>query len=225
MNRSSADADASSYSSTAKIVFKNVHILRYIRLGQSHSRWNADSSYITQALQIGSSIRPMLCRCWFNGQCAVMSPTNILNLDLGSLSEYLVKLGLGFFSHILDWRQAISKLHESECDSRNHSHSLHLTLDGANARQGPAKAELDPTLASALASSFPHCPGTHTSRTLLGKASSWRESPHCSTTLEDTAYDVRASKPALLLEQLDIAIDWTRQNSKYFGLKDSSMRA
>jgi hypothetical protein len=140
-----------------------------------------------------------------------MSPTKISNLDLGSLSRYLVKPGLNFFSHILDWRQAVSKLHEVQCDLSNHSSSLRLTLEGANWRQGSGstKAEFDPALASASASSFPRipqCPGTHTSRTLLDKASSWRESPHCNTTLEDTAYDLRASKAALPSEQIDTAL-------------------
>jgi hypothetical protein len=106
-------------------------------------------------------MRPiMLCRCFFNGQCPVMSPTKILNLGLGSLSKYLVNPGLGFFSHILDWRQAVSRLHEVQCDLNNHSRSLCLTLEGANGRQGsgPTKAELDPALASASASSFPWIP-------------------------------------------------------------------
>jgi hypothetical protein len=55
-NRSSADADAApSISSTPKISFENVRILRDIRLGQSHRRWNSHSSSIPQAMQIGSS--------------------------------------------------------------------------------------------------------------------------------------------------------------------------
>jgi hypothetical protein len=119
-----------------KIGFENMRILRDIRLGQYHRRWNADSSFIPQAMQIGSSIRPMLCRCLFNGQCPVMSPTKILNLDLSSLSKFLIKSGLGSFSHILDWRQAVSKLYEVQCDLNNHSRSLCLTLEGANGRQG-----------------------------------------------------------------------------------------
>jgi hypothetical protein len=91
-----------------------------------------------------------------------MITTKILNLDLGSLSKYLGKPGLGFFSHILDCRQAVSKLHEAQCDLSDYSDSLRLTLEGANGRQGSGstKAELDPALASALASSFPwisHC--------------------------------------------------------------------
>jgi hypothetical protein len=32
------------------------------------------------------------------------------------------------------------------------------------------------------------------------------ESPHCITTLQDTAYDLRASKAAILSEQIDIAL-------------------
>jgi hypothetical protein len=99
-NRSSADADAPSYSSTLRIGFENKRIFRNIRLGQLHRRWNADSSSIPQAMQIGSSIRPVLCRCLFNGQCPVMSPTKILNLDLGSLNKYLVKPGLGLVQYI-----------------------------------------------------------------------------------------------------------------------------
>jgi hypothetical protein len=136
-----------------------------------------------------------------------MSPTKILNLDLGNLSKFLVKPGLGFFSHILDWRQAISKLHEAQCDLSNRSRSLRLTLKGANGRQGsgPKKAELDPTLAPASSFSWiPQCPGTHTSQTLTDKTSSWRESLHYTTTQEDMLYDLRASKAALLLEQIDI---------------------
>jgi hypothetical protein len=124
------DADAPSYSSTLRIGFENVRTLRDIRLGQLHRRWNAASSSIPKAMQIGSSIRPMLCRCLFNGQCPLMSPTKFLKLDLGSLSKYLVKPGLGFFSHILDWRQAVSKLYEAQCDLSNHSRSIHLTLGG-----------------------------------------------------------------------------------------------
>jgi hypothetical protein len=56
----------------------------------------------------------------------------------------------------------------------------------------PEKTELDPAFASVSASSFPwipQCPGTQINRTLLDKASSWNESLHYSTTLEDTAYD------------------------------------
>jgi hypothetical protein len=198
-NRISADADAPSYSSTLKIGFENKRIPWDIRLWKLHRRWNAYSSSIPQAMQIGSSIRPMLCRCLFNGQCPLMSPTKIFNLDLGILSKYLVKPGLGFFSHILDWRQAVSKLHKVQCNLNNHYRSLCMTLESANGRQGsgPTKAELDSALASASASSFPwipQCPGTHTSWTLLDKASSWRESLHCSTTREYTAYDLRASK-------------------------------
>jgi hypothetical protein len=107
---------------------------------------------------------PSYKRCLLNGQCPVMSPTKILNLDLGSLSKYLVKSGLGFFSHILDWQQTVSKLREEQCDLSNHSRTLRLTLKGANGRQGSGltKAELDPALASASASSFqwiPQCPG------------------------------------------------------------------
>jgi hypothetical protein len=96
-NRSSADADG----------LEIVRILGDIRLGQLYRRWwNADSSSIPQAMQIDSSIRPMLCRCLLNGQCPVMSPIKILNLDLGSLSKHLVKPELGFFSHLIDCRQA-----------------------------------------------------------------------------------------------------------------------
>jgi hypothetical protein len=107
----------------------------------------------------------MLCRCLFSGQCRVMSPSKILNLDLGSFSKYLVKPGLGCFSHILKSRQAVSVSWGR------------LTLEGANGRQdsGSTKAELDPALANASASSFswiPQCPGIHTSRTLLDKVSS-----------------------------------------------------
>jgi hypothetical protein len=130
-------AHAPSNASTPRIGFENVHILKDIRLEQSHRRWNADSSSIPQAIQIGSSIRPMLCRCLFNGQCPVMSPTKILNLDLCSPSKYLVKPGLGFFTHILDWRQAVSKLHEAGIQG-----------------YGPTKAELDPALAITSVSSF-----------------------------------------------------------------------
>jgi hypothetical protein len=98
-NGSSADVDAPhilqrpSYSSTLRTGFEteNLRTLRDIRLGQLHRRWNADSSFIPQAMQIGSSIRPMLCRCLFNGQCSVTSPTKVLNLDLSSLSKYLIK--------------------------------------------------------------------------------------------------------------------------------------
>jgi hypothetical protein len=130
-----------------------------------------------------------------------MSPIKILNLDLGSLNKYLVKPGSGFFSHILDWQKAVSKLHEAQCDLSNHSRSLRLTLEGANEKQvsSPTKSKLDFALASASASSFPwipQCPGTLMSWTLLDK-----ESPHCSTTMEG-----RASKAALLLEQIDIAL-------------------
>jgi hypothetical protein len=124
----------------------------YIRLGQSHRRLNADSSSILQAMQIGSSIRPILGRCLFNGQCPIMSPTKILNLDPGSLSAYLVKPGFDFFSYILDQRQAVSKLHKALWDLSHHSRSVRLTLVGAS---GTTKAELDPVLASASASSFP----------------------------------------------------------------------
>jgi hypothetical protein len=134
----------------------------------------------------------MLCKCFLNGQCPVIGRTKILNLDLGSPSKYLVKPGLDFSSHILDWRQAVFKLHEAQCDFSYHARSLRLTLEDANRKQcsGPTKAELDSTLANASASSFPwilQCPGTHTSRTLLDKASFWREYPHCSTTLEGKA--------------------------------------
>jgi hypothetical protein len=86
-----------------------------------------------------------------------MSPTKILNLELGSLSKFLVKPGLGFFNQILDLRQAASKLYETQCDFSNHSRSIRLPFECANGRQGygPTKAELDPALASASASSFP----------------------------------------------------------------------
>jgi hypothetical protein len=139
---------------------ESVSKIRDIRLGQLYKRWNADSSSILQAMPIGSSIRPMLCRCLFNGQCPVMSPTKILNFDLGSLSKYLVKPGLGFFSHILDWQQAVCKLLEAQCDLNNRYRSLRLTIEGANRRQGSGstKTELDPDLASASASSFPWIP-------------------------------------------------------------------
>jgi hypothetical protein len=104
-----------------------------------------------------------------------------------------------------------------QCDINNYSSSLRLTLEGANGRQGsgPTKAELDPALASASAFLFPwipQCPGTHTSRTLLDKASSLREFPHCSRTLEDNAYDLRARKVALLSEQIDTTL--LRMSSK-----------
>jgi hypothetical protein len=65
-----------------------------------------------------------------------MSFTKILNLDLGSLSKYKYLVKPSFFSHILDWRQTVSKLHEVQCDLNNHSRSLHLTLESANGRQG-----------------------------------------------------------------------------------------
>jgi hypothetical protein len=77
VNCHSAHADAPSYYSTLRIGFENVHILRDNRLEQLHRRWNAYSSSIPQAMQIDSSIRPMLCRCLFNGRCPVMSPTNL----------------------------------------------------------------------------------------------------------------------------------------------------
>jgi hypothetical protein len=130
------------YSLTPRFGFNNVRILRDIRLGQSHRRWNADSSSIPQAMLIGSSIIPILCRCMFNGQCPVMSPTKILNLALGSHSTYLVKPGFGFFSHILDWRQAVSKLHEAQCDLSNYSRSLRLSLEDVNGRQGSGTTQL-----------------------------------------------------------------------------------
>jgi hypothetical protein len=115
-----------------------------------------------------------VCGRLFNGQCPVMSSTKILNMDLGSLSKYLVKRRPGFFSHIPDWRQAVSKLREAQCYSSSHSHALRLTLEGADGKQGsgPTKAEIDLALASASASSLPwipQCPGTHTSQTLLHK--------------------------------------------------------
>jgi hypothetical protein len=81
--RSSADADTPSHSSTLKIGFENVRIFRDIRLGQLHEM----PSSIPQAMQIGSTMRPMLCRRLFNGRCRVMCPTKILNLDLDSLSK------------------------------------------------------------------------------------------------------------------------------------------
>jgi hypothetical protein len=123
---------------------------------------------IPQVMQIGSSIRLMLCRGLFNGQCPVVSPSKIHNSDLGRLCKYLNKHGLEFFSHILAWRQAVSKLHEAQCDLSNHSRSLCLTLECANERQGsgPTKAELDPALASASVSVFlwiPQCPDPLTS--------------------------------------------------------------
>jgi hypothetical protein len=79
--------------------------------------------------------------------------------------QYLSKPGLGFFSHIRDWPQAVSKLHEVHCDLSNRSHSLRLTLEGANGKQGSGltKAEFEPILANASASSFPwipQCPET-----------------------------------------------------------------
>jgi hypothetical protein len=117
-----------SYSSTISIGFENVRILWDNRLRQLHRRWNADSSSIPQAMQIGSSIKPMLFRCLFNREYPSMSPTIMLNLDLGSLSNYLVKPGFGFFSHILDWRQAVSKLHEAQCDLRNHTQRKKLLV-------------------------------------------------------------------------------------------------
>jgi hypothetical protein len=43
-----------SYSSTLRIGFENVRILRDIRFGQLHRSWNADSSSIVQAMLIGS---------------------------------------------------------------------------------------------------------------------------------------------------------------------------
>jgi hypothetical protein len=155
-NRSSADAE-----STLRIGFENVRILRDTKLGQLYRRWHADSSSIPQATQIGSSETPMLYRCLFNRQCPVMSPTKILNLELGSLSKYLVKPRLGFFIQILDWRQEDSKLHKAQCALSKHSRSFRLTLKGADER-----AKLDPALACASVSSFlwiPQCPGTHTS--------------------------------------------------------------
>jgi hypothetical protein len=63
-----------------RIGFENVRILKDIRLGQLHRRCNANSSSIPQAMQIGS-IRPMLCRYLFNGQCLVMIPTKIFVND------------------------------------------------------------------------------------------------------------------------------------------------
>jgi hypothetical protein len=59
-NRSSADVDAPSYSSTPRIGFENVCILRDIRLGQSHRRCYANSSFIPLAMHISSSIKTML---------------------------------------------------------------------------------------------------------------------------------------------------------------------
>jgi hypothetical protein len=144
-NRSSADAaDAPTYFSTPRIGFENLCILRVIRLGQSHRKWNADSSSIPQANQIGSSIRPKLCRCLFDGQ----SPTKILNLDPGSFRKYIVKLEVDFFNS-LQWSL------EVQCDLSNLSRG-----------SGPTKADIDPALATTSASSFPwipQCPGTHTS--------------------------------------------------------------
>jgi hypothetical protein len=58
-NRSSADADAHTYSSKLRIGFENKRILRDIRLGQLHRRCIADSSSIPQAMQIGSTMKPM----------------------------------------------------------------------------------------------------------------------------------------------------------------------
>jgi hypothetical protein len=60
-------------------------------------------------------IRPMLCRCLLNEQYSVMSPTKILNLDLSSLSKYLVKPGFGFFSHTFstDDKQSPSSMRRS----------------------------------------------------------------------------------------------------------------
>jgi hypothetical protein len=60
VNRSSADAEAPSYSSTPRIGFENLRILRDIRLWQSHRIRNADSSSIPQAIQIGLSIYPTI---------------------------------------------------------------------------------------------------------------------------------------------------------------------
>jgi hypothetical protein len=80
------------------------------------------------------------------------------------------------------------------------------------------KAELDSVLASASASSvpwIPQCPGSHTNWNLLDKASSWRESPQCITTLADTAYYLRASKVAILSEQIDIALLTMPSEMKY----------
>jgi hypothetical protein len=118
-NRSSADADTPSYSSTLRIDYENVRILRYIRLGQSHRKSKTDS-FSHKAMQTDSSIRPMLYNCLLNGHCPVMSPTKILNLN--PCSKYLVKLGLGFFSHILDRREAVFKHHEAQCDLRKPLH-------------------------------------------------------------------------------------------------------
>jgi hypothetical protein len=56
-NRCTTNADALSNSSTPRIGYKNVRILRVIRLGQPHRRWNADSFSMPQVMQIGSSIR------------------------------------------------------------------------------------------------------------------------------------------------------------------------
>jgi hypothetical protein len=100
-------------------------------------------------MQIGLSIRPMLCR-W-----TLSSYESHQNLQFRSRQpQYLVKPGLGFFSHILDKRQAVSKLH----DLSNHTRSLRLPLEGANGRQGfgPTKTELDPAIARP-----PHSHGYH----------------------------------------------------------------
>jgi hypothetical protein len=158
-------------------------------------------------MQIGSSIRPILCRCLFNGQCPVMNPTKILNLDSGSLRKYLLKIGL-FQPH--------SRLTTSSLQAPWGAVWLKypLSLPPHDTRRCQRKCvglliPMDTTVSS---------------RTLLHKAPTWRESLHCSTTLEDTAYDLRVRKVALLSEQIDTGLLTIPSGiySIYFGLKDRS---
>jgi hypothetical protein len=62
-NISNADAGVPSCSSTPRIGFKNLRILRDIALGQLHKKIYVEPSTIQQAMQIGSSIRPIADAC------------------------------------------------------------------------------------------------------------------------------------------------------------------
>jgi hypothetical protein len=81
-NCSSADTDALHILQRPESVSKLCAFLEISDLGSRIEDEMPTSSSIPQAMQIGLSMRPMLCRCLFNRQCPVMSPTKILNLDL-----------------------------------------------------------------------------------------------------------------------------------------------
>jgi hypothetical protein len=182
-------------SSTPRIDFENMSILRAIKLGQLLKKWNAESFTIPQVIQIGSSIRFMLCRCLCKGQCPVMSPTKILIVWIWAASVSILSWAFSatFLTdgklfpnsmrrsviwittpYIFVWHMRMPKEDKSLTYLLMWHYNQYL-VEACPRRQdsGPTKTELDPLPASAAAAPFlwiPQWAKTHSRRILLDRA-------------------------------------------------------